>query len=170
MKNHFQEAYRQDLQGLRAIAVTLVVLAHLNIPYIEGGFVGVDIFFVLSGYLITGILIKEFDSTNSINFARFYARRLKRLLPSLIFMIVAVLFVSAFILSPYEVISKSKSVVYASTWTSNLYFTFSEVGYFSEIELRDIFLHTWSLSVEEQFYLIWPIFILLTLKTIQEKN
>jgi len=159
MNSFSNHTYRLDLQGLRAIAIILVVLAHLNVPYFEGGFIGVDVFFVLSGYLITGLLIKEYSSTNTINFARFYARRLKRLLPSLLFMVGTALLVCSFLLSPYELISKSKSAIFAATWTSNLYFSFSEVGYFSEIELSDIFLHTWSLSVEEQFYLIWPLFL-----------
>jgi peptidoglycan/LPS O-acetylase OafA/YrhL len=169
MTQKYNHSFRQDLQGLRAVAISLVVLAHLNIPYLEGGFVGVDVFFVLSGYLITGILIREYNSTKTINFTRFYARRLKRLLPSLIFMIGVVLVVSIFILSPYEMISKSKSAIYASTWSSNFYFTFSKIGYFSELELKDIFLHTWSLSVEEQFYLIWPLFIFSSLVILSKK-
>lgn len=151
--------YRKDLQGLRAFAIILVVLAHLGLPLFEGGFIGVDVFFVLSGYLITGLLLKEFHTTQSINFMQFYARRLKRLLPSLILMLIVTIIVAALLVSPYELISKTKSAIYASTWTSNLYFAFSKIGYFSEMELQDLFLHTWSLSVEEQFYLIWPLFI-----------
>lgn len=151
--------YREDLQGLRAFAIILVVLAHLGLPLFEGGFIGVDVFFVLSGYLITGLLLKEFYTTHSINFMQFYARRLRRLLPSLLLMLVVTIIVATLLVSPYELISKTKSAIYASTWTSNLYFAFSKIGYFSEMELQDLFLHTWSLSVEEQFYLIWPLFI-----------
>ena len=155
--------FRKDLQGLRAIAILLVVMAHLHLSVFEGGFIGVDVFFVLSGYLITGLLLKEFYAKNNISFLRFYARRLRRLLPSLLFMIVTVFITATLLLSTYELIPKTKSIVYATTWTSNLYFAFSVVDYFSEMELQDMFLHTWSLAVEEQFYLVWPFIIFLVL-------
>lgn len=152
--------FRPDLQGLRAIAVLLVVFAHAEFKVLEGGFIGVDIFFVLSGYLITGILLKEYDTAKQISLVQFYTRRIKRLLPSLLLVVLVSLLAASLLLSSYEFIAKTRSSFYALGWLSNLYFAFAEVGYFAEIEQQDIFLHTWSLGVEEQFYLFWPAFIL----------
>lgn len=152
--------YRNDLQGLRGLAIALVCLAHAEIPYFSGGYIGVDVFFVLSGYLITGILLKELQQDNQVNFAAFYARRLKRLLPALIVMLVVIFVISILLLSGVEARAQNASSVFAATWTSNLFFTFLEIDYFDELSGRDLFLHTWSLGVEEQFYLIWPIVLL----------
>lgn len=153
--------YRSDIQGLRAIAIVLVLLAHAKIPGFSGGFVGVDIFFVLSGYLITGLLINEYEVNGSIHLAAFYARRLKRLLPALLVMLVIVVSATLLLLSKQEALEQSASVIYAATWTSNIYYALSTVDYFSELKTRDLFLHTWSLGLEEQFYLLWPVLILL---------
>ncbi len=153
--------YRPDLQGLRAIAIILVVLAHADVLLFPGGFVGVDIFFVLSGYLITGLLIQEYIGSGSIELLQFISRRLKRLLPALFFMLCMVLISSHAMLSNYELIQQTTSVKFAATWTSNLFFSLSTVDYFAELKVKDLFLHTWSLGVEEQFYLVWPILILL---------
>jgi len=155
--------YRPDIQGLRAIAIMLVVLAHAEISAFSGGFVGVDLFFVLSGYLITGLLVSEYESNGTIRLAEFFARRLKRLLPALLMMLSLVLLMAPVFLSNREVTEQSGSAVYAATWTSNLFFAFSNLNYFSELQARDLFLHTWSLGVEEQFYLLWPIILLLSL-------
>lgn len=162
--------FRPDLQGLRAIAVTLVILGHAGVPYFPGGFIGVDVFFVLSGYLITGLLLRELDQNSGIDLVSFYARRLKRLFPAL----GAMLFVSSgfavWQLSDWEVRSQLASFPYAATWTSNLYFTFTNFDYFNELATKDLFLHTWSLGVEEQFYLIWPALLLLFSLKRMEKN
>lgn len=155
--------YRPDIQGLRAIAITLVVLAHAGISAFSGGFVGVDVFFVLSGYLITGLLVREFASTGGIQIAGFIARRLKRLLPALLVMLGLVVLIAPALLSNFELGEQDASLVYAVTWTSNLFFAISTLDYFSELQTRDLFLHTWSLGVEEQFYLIWPLLLLLAL-------
>lgn len=163
MANSTTLPYRPDIQGLRAIAITLVVLAHAGISAFSGGFVGVDIFFVLSGYLITGLLVREYASTGRIQLAAFIARRLKRLLPALLVMLVIVILFATALLSNYEVMEQSASMVFAATWTSNLFFAISTMDYFSELQTRDLFLHTWSLGVEEQFYVIWPLLILVTL-------
>jgi len=162
-------SYRPDIQGLRAIAITLVVLAHAEISAISGGFVGVDVFFVLSGYLITGLLVREYASSGSIQLTRFIARRLKRLLPALLVMLMLVVLIAPALLSNYEVREQSASVVYAVTWTSNLFFAISTLDYFADLQTRDLFLHTWSLGVEEQFYVIWPLLILLTLVIMTRK-
>ena len=152
--------YRPDLQGLRAIAILLVVIAHAELGFFPGGFIGVDIFFVLSGYLITGLLLREYKDTGRIHLSRFYARRFRRLLPALLTMISLILAASVFILSSYEIREQTASAVFASTWTSNLFFAFSTIEYFAELQSQDLFLHTWSLGVEEQFYIVWPISIL----------
>ncbi len=148
--------FRYDLQGLRAIAVLLVILAHAGLDIVKGGFIGVDVFFVLSGYLITGFLLRELEQNGRIAFMRFYARRLKRLLPSLILMLSVSASVAIWFLSEVEANKQLASSTFAATWTSNLYFAFTQIDYFDELASRDLFLHTWSLGVEEQFYLIWP--------------
>lgn len=131
--------------------------------FFSGGFVGVDVFFVLSGYLITGLLIREYTSYGTIQLAGFFAQRLKRLLPALLVMLSLVVLISSVLLSSHEAREQSASVIYAGTWTSNLFFAFSTLDYFSELQTRDLFLHTWSLGVEEQFYLVWPLLLLFTL-------
>ena len=152
--------FRPDLQGLRAIAVVLVILTHAGLNLLPGGFIGVDVFFVLSGYLITGLLLHELDQTGRIDFLRFYSKRLKRLLPALLTMLI-VIYVTAFILLPVNTVhAQMASMPYAVTWTSNLFFAFRDVGYFDELANNDLLLHTWSLGVEEQFYLFWPLLLL----------
>lgn len=151
--------FRQDLQGLRGIAILLVILDHTELDFVRGGFVGVDVFFVLSGYFISGLLLSEIEQNSHIAFMRFYARRLKRLLPALIAMLVVSFGIAIYFLSGTEARTQLASLPFALTWTSNLYFAFKAVDYFDELANRDLFLHTWSLGVEEQFYLIWPVFL-----------
>jgi peptidoglycan/LPS O-acetylase OafA/YrhL len=153
--------YRPDLQGLRAIAVLMVILKHAGYSFFSGGFIGVDVFFVLSGYLISGLLINEYQSNGNIQFLVFISRRLKRLLPALALVLSVTLLLSPFLISSHELDQQLKSAFFAATWTSNLFFAFSKLDYFSELQTRDFFLHTWSLGVEEQFYIVWP--LLLTL-------
>lgn len=155
------EHYRKDIQGLRAVAIILVVLAHAPLGILSGGFIGVDVFFVISGYLITGLISREYKESQKINLLNFYARRLKRLFPALFIMVVGVYFFSLWFLSASEISTQLTSLPYAISWTSNLYFTFQTIDYFDELSTRDLFLHTWSLGVEEQFYLIWPVIIIL---------
>lgn len=157
--------FRPDLQGLRAIAVLLVVFAHSGLAVAQGGFIGVDVFFVLSGYLITGLLVREFEGSGRIVFVQFYAKRLKRLLPALIAMLSVSYSVAVWVLSGVEARTQLASAPFAATWTSNLYFAFTTLNYFNELATRDVFLHTWSLGVEEQFYLIWPAVLLLLFKS-----
>lgn len=152
--------FRADLQGLRAIAVLLVIVAHSNLKILPGGFVGVDVFFVLSGYLITGLLYTEVSRNQRIDLIGFYARRFKRLLPALALMLVTVFTLASLLLSGLEVRAQLGSAPYAATWTSNLFFALTQVDYFDELLSKDLFLHTWSLGVEEQFYLIWPVLML----------
>jgi peptidoglycan/LPS O-acetylase OafA/YrhL len=153
--------FRPDLQGLRAAAVLLVIINHAGFSLFPGGFVGVDIFFVLSGYLISGLLIKEYQTNSNIQFLAFISRRLQRLLPALTLMLSVSLLVSPLLISNHELEQQFRSIFFAATWTSNLFFAFSKLDYFSELQSRDFFLHTWSLGVEEQFYIFWPLLLAL---------
>lgn len=167
MKSAVSSSYRTDLQGVRAIAVLMVIISHADLGFLSGGFVGVDIFFVLSGFLITGILVKEYELSSTLRYWRFLANRLKRLLPSLLFLIITVYLCASLLLSNYEFKHQTASGIFASTWTSNLYFAFTQFDYFSTFYDKDLFLHTWSLGVEEQFYLFWPLLIFSSLKILK---
>lgn len=153
--------FRPDLQGVRAIAILLVVCAHADVPLLQGGFIGVDVFFVLSGYLITGLLVREHAECGRISWSDFVVRRLKRLLPALLVMILLSAGLAVMLLSSSEVVEQMASAPFAATWTSNLFFAFDQLDYFAELRLRDIYLHTWSLGVEEQYYLFWPVVVML---------
>ena len=155
--------YRSDIEGLRAVAILLVVAAHAGVTFLRGGFVGVDVFFVLSGYLITGLLLKEIGDTGGIRFGAFYARRLQRLLPALLVMIVLTSLLAVVIVSPSEQPFQAIGAATASVWLSNMHFALARLSYFGPGAESNLFLHTWSLGVEEQFYLIWPALLYLAL-------
>jgi len=161
--------YRPEIDGLRAIAVGAVILYHAQItifgykPF-KGGFIGVDIFFVISGYLITSIILKELITTGSFSFKHFYQRRIRRILPALLFvMLVSLPFAWMYFL-PSSLVDFSKSILYSLGFSSNFYFYYSGQVYGAESGLLKPFLHTWSLSVEEQFYILFPIVLLITFK------
>jgi peptidoglycan/LPS O-acetylase OafA/YrhL len=146
--------YRPDIDGLRAIAVLAVMIFHLGVPGFSGGYVGVDVFLVISGYLITAI-IRQQVSAGAFSFMAFYARRARRLFPALIVTVLATTLACGLILEPYDMQVYGRSAVAALFSVSNLLF-FSEAGYWdSASELKPL-LHTWSLGLEEQFYLLWP--------------
>lgn len=160
--------YRPDIDGLRAIAVMLVVIYHAGFGFISGGYIGVDVFFVISGYLITTIIIKEIES-NQFSFSKFYLRRIKRLIPVLIFVLMITSIFSLVILLPGDLIAYGKSLIAVLLSVSNIYFWRENGGYF-EGNVQEIpLLHTWSLSVEEQFYLLWPLFLVLFSSFIHRK-
>jgi peptidoglycan/LPS O-acetylase OafA/YrhL len=143
------------IDGLRAIAVVAVVAFHANVPFVTGGFIGVDVFFVISGYLIVNHIVQEL-AAGKFSFAQFYARRAIRLFPPLFVTIAVTAVAAAFILvSPGEWQWFTLSAVTASLFSSNFYFL-SKQGYFDTDAYEKPLLHTWSLSVEEQFYLIVP--------------
>lgn len=150
--------YRADIDGLRAVAVLLVVLCHLGIGP-AGGFVGVDVFFVVSGYLITGIVRSELRD-GTFSFRRFYTRRARRILPALVAVCAFCLVAGWFLLLPSDLESLGVQVVTALLGLSNIYFALS-TGYFDQSAELLPLLHTWSLGVEEQFYLVWPLALLL---------
>jgi len=151
-------AYRPDIDGLRAVAVVAVLLFHLTFPKFAGGFVGVGVFFVISGYLITGIIKSDVDRKR-FSFLRFYARRGRRLLPAM-FAVVALSSVAAFLmLSPEHLKSFATSAIAAVFAVSNILF-WHEADYFDLSARLKPLLHTWTLGVEWQFYIFWPAFIL----------
>ncbi|MEP2530313.1 acyltransferase family protein [Shimia sp.] len=152
--------HRAEIDGLRAIAVLAVVLYHFGLPGLSGGFVGVDIFFVISGFLIGGILWREKTMTGRLSLGRFYLRRIRRLAPAYVAMSAAVLVVGWVILLPYDFRETAKGVIAATVYLSNVLF-FRQSGYFDGAAEDKVLLHTWSLSVEEQFYLFLPLVFLL---------
>ena len=160
--NEYRLGYRGDIEGLRAVAILLVIAAHAGVPWLPGGFVGVDVFFVLSGFLITGLLTREVATTGKLGFANFYARRLRRLLPALVTMLVVTCLFAIAILAPGDQGRQATAAATASIWLSNMHFAFAKLDYFSPGAGTNLFLHTWSLGVEEQFYLIWPALVLWT--------
>jgi peptidoglycan/LPS O-acetylase OafA/YrhL len=153
---HRRLPFRPDIEGLRAVAILLVVAAHANFPWFSGGFIGVDVFYVLSGYLITGLLLQEVRATQAIDFADFYARRFRRLMPGLLLMLVGTGIAAWLLVAPTDQPAQAIAAVSASVWLSNFHFAFSDLGYFTPGAETNLYLHTWSLGVEEQFYLIWP--------------
>lgn len=158
-KSGFSLGYRSDIEGLRAIAVLLVVAAHAGMPLFPGGFIGVDVFFVLSGYLISGLLISQSVRQGQIKLLEFYLRRFLRLAPALLVMLVVVSVAARFTIAPPAQGEHFLSAATAALWLSNWHFWSSDLDYFSAELTQNLFLHTWSLSVEEQFYLVWPILI-----------
>lgn len=151
--------YRRDIDGLRAVAVVPVVLFHAGLDAIPGGFVGVDVFFVISGFLITSIIHREITA-GAFSILRFYERRARRILPALIAVTAAVLIAGYVLLMPAEFEDTARAAVAAATFVSNILF-WSETGYFSPGIYDQPLLHSWSLAIEEQFYIIFPLIMLL---------
>jgi len=147
--------YRREIDGLRAIAVVAVVLYHA-INGGSAGFVGVDVFFVISGYLLTSLLLKEQASTGNIDLVAFYARRVRRIFPAAAVLVVVVLALAPFLLTPDAVRHTARSALAALLFWANLFFQSNSGGYFDGASTEMPLLHLWSLSVEEQFYFLWP--------------
>ena len=161
--------YRPEIDGLRAIAIISVILYHAQIElfnhkFFLGGFIGVDIFFVISGYLITSIILKEFLITGKFSLSGFYERRIRRILPALLLVMLASLPFAWLYLLPTNFVDFSKSILYSLGFISNFYFHFSGEEYGAVNGLYKPMLHTWSLSVEEQYYIIFPIILLISLR------
>ncbi len=151
--------YRREIDGLRALALIPVILFHANIPLFSGGYVGVDVFFVISGYLITSIILSELES-NQFSIANFYERRARRILPALFLVLFLSLVFAWFFFLPRDMKSFSKSLAAVPLFISNLVF-WRNSGYFDATAEYQPLIHTWSLAVEEQFYIIFPVFIML---------
>lgn len=152
-------AYRPDIDGLRSLAILPVVFYHLKVSFVPGGFVGVDIFFVISGYLITNLISQQIHA-GTYSIADFYHRRARRIFPALFFVIACCIGCALVTLLPYEVKSFKDSLIAATLFVSNIYF-YETSDYFSQNAATIPLLHTWSLSVEEQFYIFFPLLLLL---------
>ena len=154
-------SYRPDIDGLRALAVISVILFHINPNYMPSGFLGVDIFFVISGFLITSIIYREM-AEETFTFANFYNRRIKRILPIFFVVLIIGLLVVWWLFLERDFHSITKSAISAVFFLSNLYFS-RDGGYFDISSEEKPFNHIWSLSVEEQFYFIFPLVLLFIL-------
>ncbi|WP_053150875.1 acyltransferase family protein [Pseudomonas sp. P97.38] len=151
--------YRRDIDGLRAVAVIAVLIHHLNTNLLPGGFVGVDIFFVISGFLITSQVFSEIkDRTFSLK--RFYQRRINRIVPALATVVLASVIAGAFILSPVDLTRLNVSALFSLLGVSNIYIWMKYGNYFAADAREAPLLHTWSLGIEEQFYVVWPLLVL----------
>ena len=155
---HF--CYRPDIDGLRAIAVVSVLFYHFEVPGFSGGFTGVDVFFVISGFLITQLIVGEIEATGGFDLKRFYIRRARRLLPALYVTLVATLAAGWAWLTPELFQDAAWSVLAAALSASNILFSFEAADYFGRASYLKPALHSWSLGVEEQFYLVWPLLIM----------
>ncbi len=152
--------YRREVDGLRAIAVVPVILYHAGYSFFKGGYVGVDVFFVISGYLITSIIISE-KSAGVFTLANFYERRARRILPALYAVMLLCIPAAWILLLPHDIKSFSQSLVAVSTYASNILF-WQTSGYFDAASELKPLLHTWSLAIEEQYYALFPIFLMVT--------
>ncbi len=158
--------YRPEIDGLRAIAVISVILYHaefilFNQKILQGGFLGVDIFFVISGYLISSILLKEYYKNKKISLPDFYKRRIRRILPALLIVILFSSLLSFYFLLPESLLKYSKTVIFSISFLSNMFFWHSQTVYGAEESFLSPLLHTWSLSVEEQFYIFYPLLLII---------
>ena len=151
-------SFRAEINGLRAIAVISVVLFHFGVTGFSGGFVGVDIFFVISGFLMTSIVIRGLDK-NNFNIVDFYLARARRIIPALFFLIIVLLVIGWFYLSPDDYFNLAKEADRSLWFLSNNYF-FKKSDYFDPDSHERLLLHTWSLSVEWQFYILYPFLLL----------
>lgn len=151
--------FRKDINGLRTLAVLGVVLFHLQVASFSGGFLGVDVFFTISGYLITASILREVNA-GKFSFKSFYYRRTRRLAPALVFTVAGTLIAAIVLFPPSSLIQTAKASLAAAFSVSNIFF-WLDAGYFSADAMTKPLLHTWSLGLEEQFYLLWPLLIVL---------
>ena len=148
-------SYRPDVEGIRGLAILLVVAFHANVGWLAGGYVGVDVFFVLSGFLITGLLAREVADTGDVDLSEFYARRARRLLPAMLVVLLATLAMVAWLYAPIDQPGIAGDARAVALHYGNVRFATSALDYYATAD--NPWLHTWSLAVEEQFYLVWPL-------------
>jgi peptidoglycan/LPS O-acetylase OafA/YrhL len=159
-----RDGFRPELEGLRGIAILLVVACHAGIAGVDAGFIGVDLFFVLSGFLITGLLVDEHDRTGHIALSTFYARRAKRILPAAAVVLVATLVAAMAVYSPLDMARIAQDGLAAGLSLANIRFGLEATDYFAAADPSPM-LHYWSLSLEEQFYLVWPAILIVVMRT-----
>lgn len=162
--------YRPEIDGLRFLAVFIVIVYHIrlnlfDINIFQGGFIGVDVFFVISGYLITSIILEDINK-NQFNLFNFFERRIRRIIPLLIFISLFFLIIAVIILGGQSLVDLANTVLSSIFFYSNFFFIFKEVEYGVDTNSINPFLHTWSLSIEEQYYILFPLFIILIKKNI----
>ena len=155
-----QPTFRADVQGLRAIAVLTVIAGHAGVPFLPGGFVGVDVFFVISGFLISQLLFREVERSGNLSIRDFYARRARRILPAATLVTIATVVASLLWLSVVEALDVITDAVWVTFFAANIHFAAVGTDYFAQEEGPSPLQHYWSLSVEEQFYLVWPLILL----------
>ena len=155
-----QPTFRADVQGLRAIAVLTVIAGHAGVPFLPGGFVGVDVFFVISGFLISQLLFREVERTGNLSIRDFYARRARRILPAATLVTIATLVASLIWLSVVDALEVVTDAVWVTLFAANFRFAAVGTDYFAQEEGPSPLQHYWSLSIEEQFYLVWPLILL----------
>lgn len=163
MTDAHTDAKRLDIQGLRALAVLLVVIYHLWPGRLTGGYVGVDVFFVISGYLITAHLVKEAAQSGTVALGRFWARRVRRLLPAAFTVLIACAVVALFVLPAAQRAQNLREIGASALYVQNWLLAFDSIDYLGAENQASVVQHYWSLSVEEQFYLVWPVLIVIAL-------
>ena len=165
--------YRPDIDALRGISVLSVVLYHAKIQlfgkdFFIGGFIGVDIFFIITGFLITKLLLIEYETYKDIDIIAFYKRRIRRLIPALVFVLLISLLLSYFVLDPIKLKEFSASLFTSLFFTANIYFHYFGDFYGNDVNLKKPLLHLWSLGIEEQFYILYPLVLLFILKYLRK--
>ena len=162
-RGHGEMGYLPGLDGVRAIAVIGVLLYHADLTWLKGGFLGVDVFFVLSGFLITTLIVEEFDRRGRIDFKQFYLRRARRLLPAVLLMLVVVGMLAAFIYRDAAASFRTDAIA-SLFYVTNWWYIAGDLSYFEAIGRPPLLKHLWSLAVEEQFYLVWPAVVFVLMK------
>jgi peptidoglycan/LPS O-acetylase OafA/YrhL len=165
-----RKTFRADIQGLRALGLILMFLTHAEVSATGGGFVALDLFFVLSGFLITGLILEEMHRSGTLSMTGFYARRIRRLLPQALFVLAVVVIVSSILYAPVRAELIAGDVIAASLYVVNWRFQAQDVDYFAVDPSDSPIQHFWSLSVEEQFYFVWPLLLLMAFVFIARRN
>ena len=168
MQNSKIISYRPEIDGLRAISIFAVIFFHANIDTFSGGFIGVDIFFVISGYLITSIILKQIKN-NKFSIINFYERRARRIFPALFFVLFSILALGWFLLMPNDMKILSQNIFATVLFVSNIYFYIKNFNYFDLLQESNPLIHLWSLGVEEQYYLLYPVLLLIIIKYLKKE-